>query len=237
MSNTYFQFKQFIIYQDQCAMKVCTDACILGAWFAAKVPTYATLLDIGSGTGLLMMMLAQKTNADVHGIEIDLPSFKQLKENISQSKWKERCKILPGDARTQLFPLKYDFIICNPPFFENDLASDKESEQVAKHSKLLTLEELVKIIDANLQSPGAFGVLLPFHRWEYFNELASRQGFSLTEKLFVRQTYGHTPFRAILHYSRSKENFSPEFELIIRREDGRYTAEFIELMKDYYLNL
>jgi tRNA1Val (adenine37-N6)-methyltransferase len=124
MSNTYFQFKQFTIHQDQCAMKVCTDACILGAWFAAKIPEYCTVLDIGSGTGLLMMMLAQRTRSEIYGIEIDLSSYKQLKENISQNKWKERLKVFPGDARTYSFASKYDFIIVNPPFFENDLESE-----------------------------------------------------------------------------------------------------------------
>src|ERR1044071_239510 len=156
MPNPYFQFKQFTIQQDQCAMKVCTDACILGAWFAAKIPEYSTVLDVGSGTGLLMMMLAQKTRSEIYGIEIDLPSYKQLKENISQNKWKERLKVFPGDARTYAFPVKYDFIITNPPFFENDLPAETEREQVAKHSKQLTLDEVIKIIDDHLQPYGAF---------------------------------------------------------------------------------
>jgi tRNA1Val (adenine37-N6)-methyltransferase len=218
-------------------MKVCTDACILGAWFAAKVPDYCTILDIGSGTGLLMMMLAQRSKSEIHGIEIDLASYKQLKENISQNKWKERLKVFPGDARTYAFPVKYDFIITNPPFFENDLPAEEEREQVAKHSRLLTLDELVKIIDENLQPYGAFGIILPFHRWEYFDRLASFSNFHLTEKLFVRQSPRHEHFRAILHYSRNKESFVPSFELVIQKEDGAYTSEFEELMRDYYLYL
>ena len=93
MANPYFQFKHFTIHQDQCAMKVCTDACILGAWFSQKIADYSMILDIGSGTGLLMMMLAQGSESEIHGIEIDLPSFKQLKENISQNKWKDRLRV------------------------------------------------------------------------------------------------------------------------------------------------
>src|ERR1700722_5182147 len=103
MHNSYFRFKQFIIHQDQCAMKVCTDACILGAWFAEKIPSYSMVLDVGSGTGLLMLMLAQKNKAKISGIEIDLPSYKQLKENTGQSKWRERLKVFPGDVRTHVF--------------------------------------------------------------------------------------------------------------------------------------
>lgn len=218
-------------------MKVCTDACVLGAWFAAKVPEYCTILDIGSGTGLLMMMMAQKSRSEIHGIEIDLPSFKQLRENISQNSWKERLKAFPGDARTYSFPAKYDFIITNPPFFENDLPSESEQEQVAKHSKSLTLEELIGVIADNLEPHGSFGILLPFHRWEYFNQLATQHDFSLTENLLVKQSPRHSYFRSILHYSRVKENFSPSFELMIQEEDGSYTDDFRELLKDYYLYL
>lgn len=237
MANSYFQFKQFTIHQDQCAMKVCTDACILGAFFAAKLPDYYNILDIGSGTGLLMMMLAQQTQSEIHGIEIDLAAFKQLKENIGQNSWKERLRVFPGDARTYSFPIKYNFIISNPPFFENDLPSDADAEQVAKHSKMLKLEELVQVIDDNLDSQGSFGVLLPFHRWNYFHELTTRQGFHLVEHLFVKQTPRHAPFRSILHYSRHKENFAPEYELIIQKEEGGYTDDFVELLKNYYLYL
>lgn len=218
-------------------MKVCTDACILGAWFSAKLPQYATVLDIGSGTGLLMMMLAQRSQAEIHGIEIDLAAYKQLKENTSQNDWKTRLKVFPGDARTFRFPLKYDFIISNPPFFEDDLQSTDDREQIAKHSKHLTLEELIEVISNNLQPHGAFGILLPYHRWAYFNELATRYNFSLMEKLFVRQSPRHPFFRAILHYTRTPDHFAPEFELTIQEPDRTYTPEFVELLKDYYLYL
>jgi tRNA1Val (adenine37-N6)-methyltransferase len=237
MANTYFQFKQFTIHQEHCAMKVCTDACILGAWFAEKLPDFSLALDIGSGTGLLMMMLAQKSQSEIHGIELDLSSFKQLKSNISQNKWKERLKAFPGDVRTHSFPVKYDFIIANPPFFENDLPSEAINEQVAKHSKMLTLAGLLAAIDRNLNVGGSFGILLPYHRWQFFNELAEKSGFHLVEKLFVRQTPKHENFRAILHYGRNKENFVPSFDLTIQRADGFYTDEFRELLKDYYLHL
>lgn len=218
-------------------MKVCTDACILGAWFSAKIPHYSTVLDIGSGTGLLMLMLAQRSQAEIHGIEIELDCYKQLKENIGQSRWKERIKAFPGDTRTYAFPLKYDFIITNPPFFENDLLGKDEREQIAKHSRSLTLDELVGVINDNLQPDGSFGILLPYHRWEYFDKLANASGFYLKEKLFVKQSLRHDHFRAILHYSRNKENSAPAYELVIQKEDGAYTSAFTDLLKDYYLYL
>lgn len=237
MANSYFQFKQFIIHQDQCAMKVCTDACILGAWFSAKIPQYSTVLDIGSGTGLLMMMLAQRSQAEIHGIEIDPAAYRQLQENTGQNAWSKRLRVFSGDARTHRFPLTYDFVISNPPFFDNDLPSASTPEQIAKHSKLLTLDELIQVIANNLQPHGAFGILLPYHRWEYFDKLANMHNFSLTEKLFVKQSPRHSFFRAVLHYVRNQDHFAPTFELTIQQEDGSYTPEFVELMKEYYLYL
>src|ERR1700761_704251 len=213
MSNPYFRFKQFTIYQDRCAMKVCTDACILGAWFADKAPAWSSVLDIGSGTGLLMLMLAQKHKGDIRGIELDLECFRQLQENIGQSPWRQKLRVFPGDARSFSFPGKFDFIISNPPFYENDLPAVTEAANLARHSKELTLSELLEVIDANLSPQGSFGVLLPYHRTAWFEELAfSRYGFSLVEKLLIRQTPRHDFFRSILYFSRHRERSSPVSE-------------------------
>ncbi len=235
MSNSYFQFRQFTVRQDQCAMKVCTDACILGAWFAGKIPAYSSILDIGSGTGLLTLMLAQKNKGEIHGIELNLSAFKQLRENVQGSPWKEKIKIFPGDVRSFVFSDKYDFIITNPPFYEGDLAASSVSDNLARHSTELTLATLMEIIDANLHPTGSFGILLPIHRVGYFEELAAGHHFYLQEKLLVSQTPHHEFFRGILHFSRHKANFVPEVELTIKNESGLYTPDFAELLRDYYL--
>ncbi len=237
MSNSYFQFKQFIINQEHCAMKVCTDACILGAWFPDKIPQNSTILDIGAGTGLLMMMLAQRSQNEIHGIEIDGAAYQQLQENTSQNDWQQRLTVFQGDARTFQFPQKYDFIISNPPFFESDLLSANDREQIAKHSTFLTLEELIKVIDDNLQPHGSFGILLPYHRWEYFDQLANQYRFSLIERLVVKQSPRHAPFRAILQYTRSNADFATTHDLTIQQIDRVYTPEFVKLLKEYYLYL
>jgi tRNA1Val (adenine37-N6)-methyltransferase len=237
MSNSYFQFKQFIVEQDHCAMKVCTDSCILGAWFAERISSCSLVLDLGSGSGLLMLMLAQKNKAEIHGIEIDLPALNQLKENISRSRWQERLNAFPGDARFYSYPAKYDFIISNPPFFDNELLSKSYDKNIAKHGLELSYEDLLRIIEANLRPMGSFGVLLPYGRADYFEKLANQCQFFLTEKLFLRQTPGHAPFRAILHFSRNKVKFIPDTLLTIKNDHAEYTNEFAELLKDYYLNL
>jgi tRNA1Val (adenine37-N6)-methyltransferase len=237
MPNTYFQFKQFVVHQDRCAMKVCTDACVLGAWFAEKVPPWSSVLDIGSGTGLLMLMLAQKLKGEIAGIELDPESLGQLRENIRQSPWKDRLKAYQGDIRGFVFSEPFDFIIVNPPFFEGDLATASDSKNLARHSKALSLAELIKSIGINLKPSGSFGILLPYHRMDYFEKLAAGHDFHLREMLLVRQSPRHDYFRAILHFGRSKENVVPSAELCIKNEEGEYSKEFAELMKDYYLYL
>lgn len=218
-------------------MKVSTDSCILGAWFADKLSTCERILDIGSGTGLLMMMLAQKTEARILGIELDPTCFRQLQENIMQSKWNDRLSALAGDARNFMFPEKYDFIISNPPFFEKDLPSAIAEDNVARHSSELSLIELVQLIAKNLTSQGSFGILLPYSRWEYFHAIAEKEHFHLGEKLFIRHSPAHNFSRAILNYNREKQNHSSTSEMSIRNTKGEYTNEFIDLLKDYYLYL
>lgn len=219
-------------------MKVCTDACILGAWFADKAPAYSSVLDIGSGTGLLMLMLAQKHKGEIRGIELDLNAFHQLKENIGKSPWRQLLKVFPGDVRSFSFSGKFDFIISNPPFYENDLPAATASANLARHSKELTLEELLRAVDANLAPGGSFGVLLPYQRAAWFEDLAATAyGFMLKERLLVRQSARHDYFRSILYFSRHRDSYIPTTELTIRDNDGAYTDDFVDLMKDYYLYL
>ena len=218
-------------------MKVCTDACIFGAWFAKKTISPKNILDLGSGTGLLMLMLAQQHDADFLGIEIDANCFEQLKENLRNSKWSERLEARLGDVRDFRADLKFDFIISNPPFYENSLAASSASSNLARHSSHLKLEELLTAIDRNLSSAGSFAVLLPFHRSEEFEARAEKNKFHLMEKLLVKQSPRHDFFRSILHYSRSKGNTPVQEELVIQNEAGGYTDQFIELLNDYYLYL
>ena len=237
MPNPYFQFKQFTINQDNCAMKVCTDACILGAWFAAKTPSWSRVLDIGSGTGLLMLMLAQKHKGEIEGIELDLGAYRQLQENIGQSPWTSMIKAFPGDVRAFSFSAKFDFIITNPPFYEGQLAAVTTADNLARHSKELTLTELLTAIDANLSREGSFGILLPFQRAAWFEQAAQATGFSVRERLLVRQTPRRDFFRSILHFSRRAERSVSTSELTIQDKAGMYTKDFIGLLKDYYLYL
>jgi tRNA1Val (adenine37-N6)-methyltransferase len=135
-----------------------------------KVNHKKKILDIGSGTGLIMLMLAQNTEAEINGIEIDPIAFQQLEENIQQNSWSPRLNVFQGDVRHFDFSERYDFIITNPPFFENDLLSTSKEEQTAKHSTALNFEELLQAIDKQLTAEGSFGILLPYHRESEFNQ-------------------------------------------------------------------
>jgi tRNA1Val (adenine37-N6)-methyltransferase len=237
MANDYFQFKHFTIEQDRCAMKVSTEACILGSWFASQKNDAGNVLDIGSGTGLLMLMLAQQWQGDFHGIEIEPRAAGQFRENTERSPWKDNCKVFEGDVRSYPFPVAYDFIITNPPFFEQQLKSSDQSINLARHSDSLTLEELLTAIDQHLSVEGHFGIILPSVRAVQFENMAKEKGFKLIEKLEISHSASHTAFRSILHLGRKVNGNEKYSALYIRDSAGNYTPDFIELMKDYYLYL
>ncbi|UAY53106.1 tRNA1(Val) (adenine(37)-N6)-methyltransferase [Ferruginibacter albus] len=237
MPNSYFQFKQFIINQDKCAMKVTTDGCLFGATCAEVMQSSQllnTALDIGAGTGLLSLMVAQKNPTKIDAIEIDESAYSQAKENIENSLWKEQITIFHADIIKFSTDKKYDCIFTNPPFYQDDLRSIHLNKNKAKHDESLTLIELLNCIDKRLNKNGIFLVLLPYHRSNYFETEAAKLKFFLTKKIAVKQTPKHTYFRTILIFSR-KENATLNQEIIIKDENGNYTKEFYELLKDYYL--
>jgi len=159
MANSYFQFKQFTIHQDRSTLKVSTDSCIFGAWVAKTCPECFPLpplepalslpkgvggvLDIGAGTGLLMLMLAQQWSGAIDGIEIDKDTSEQAMENIQASPWGDRLQVSHGDILSATLPAAYDLIISNPPFYEGDLTSPARHKNLAKHDAGLTLEGLL----------------------------------------------------------------------------------------------
>ncbi len=240
MPNNYFQFKQFTVQQERAALKVSTDSCLFGAWIADKVESerlkVESALDIGTGSGLLMLMLAQKCEAKIDGIEIDLPSYEQAKENAEASIWKERLELFHADAKQFSFSKNYDLIISNPPFYEGDLKSDVAHRNVAMHDAGLKLDELLKVVDANLTDDGRFAMLLPFQRAGYMIALAETFNLFLQTHVQVRQTVNHEFFRSMLLFSRTKTKPIVE-ELAIKDESNQYTNVFIGLLKDYYLYL
>lgn len=244
MANNYFQFKQFKVQQQFCAMKVSTDACIFGAAVAKQFADTALLdktekasyLDIGTGTGLLSLMLAQKSTAEIDAVEMDLAAHGQAKNNFDASHFKQRLRIFHTDILLFTTGKKYDGIVCNPPFFEGDLQSPDNQKNAAKHATTLTLKQLLKVADSLLIENGVLAILLPYHRTEEFIKEAIERQFFLKEKILLRHTSAHPYFRAILFLSKTNTAAISK-ELVIKKEDGNYTDAGTLLLQDYYLHL
>ena len=240
MANTYFQFKQFKIEQQNCAMKVCTDACLFGAILAEKIyreqNKVSNLLDIGTGTGLLSLQVVQKNSISIDAVEIDRDSYEQAQQNFSNSPWSEKLRIYNTDILNFVADKKYDCIISNPPFYEGDLKSDNSKKNAAKHDSTLKLEQLLKVIEKHLSPTGYFAVLLPFQRVDYFITLAADFNYKVQEKWMIRPTDAHPFFRGILFFSLAKTEIITK-EISIKDSTGNYTTKFVDLLKDYYLQL
>ena len=225
-------------------MKVTTDACLFGAWMADEINNEElkinNCLDIGTGTGLLSLMLAQKNlEVGITGVEIDEDAGEQANENFNASLWKDRVDILKGDVKEYDFPKKFDLIISNPPFYERELRSESEKKNLAHHSENLTLGELLSIIKKYLNPGGFFFLLLPYKRNEEIKKLLKNHELNISKILFVRQSVKHDYFRIMLKGKLSEpENIETEFnEMSISDDSQQYSSEFKQLLKDYYLHL
>ena len=226
-------------------MKVTTDACLFGAWAARKINNEELIinncLDIGAGTGLLALMLAQKINARIDCIEIDRDAAKQASENVEASPWQARIAVTHGDVKNavETFSKKFDVIISNPPFYEKELRSTSDNKNIAHHSEHLTLDELLDIIKNNLTPDGSFYLLLPYKRNEEIKKLFNNHQLHIVEIMLVRQSVNHDYFRIMLKGKiNNKDNKQTELnEMSITNDKQQYTAEFVNLLKDYYLYL
>ncbi|MDQ6812855.1 MAG: methyltransferase [Bacteroidota bacterium] len=220
-------------------MKVCTDACLFGAWVAeiivnAQLPV-KRILDIGSGTGLLSLMLAQKSTASIDAIEIDEAAAEQAQENFKQSKYKSRLHLIHTDIRTYNVDEVYDLVISNPPFFDNHLKSEHKQRNIALHSQLLNYTELISAAKAALKPGGVFAILLPFSRSAAFIAMAATHNLLLNQHLALQQTERHPPFRSIMLFS--LQHRKTVNSTLTIKEEGEYTLNFTTLLKDYYLFL
>ncbi|MUP37117.1 tRNA1(Val) (adenine(37)-N6)-methyltransferase [Labilibaculum euxinus] len=237
MANNYFEFKQFRVDQDGSAMKVGTDGVLLGAW--ADISKANRILDIGTGTGLIAMMMGQRTNSDVKidAVEIELSSYQQAVNNFENCPWTSRLSAfhLSFQEFCQITTVRYDLIVSNPPYFLNGLKAKCETRTQARHADYLPFEDLLKGAMNLLTESGVLSVVLPVEEGEYFQRLAGLTGFYLKRKISVLPNPGKPAKRYLLEFCLQK--CEAQFaELIVENGERHvYSPEYINLTKDFYL--
>lgn len=237
MANSYFQFKQFRIEQNRCAMKVCTDSCVFGA--SIPVEKAAFILDIGTGTGLLALMAAQRSEATIQAVEVEPEAAQQAAENFATSPWASRLHLFSGrlqDFEPVTIPA-YDLIMCNPPFY---LASQKSADAArnkAMHGKELPFADLLRFTKKFLSPTGSLYILLPPSEARLFTTQAASFDLYLRHQLLLYTQESGKHIRSILHLKRQPEVEQPVTSetIFIRQADQQYTAAFRQLLQPYYL--
>jgi tRNA1Val (adenine37-N6)-methyltransferase len=220
-------------------MKVCTDACLFGAWAGSKltdteIPGSAAL-DIGAGTALLSLMIVQQLQVTVSAVELNKDSFEQARENVRRSKWAGQINVVHADILQYQPEDKYGLVLSNPPFFQNDLKSGNPGKNLARHEQDLNLQGLFSVTSRLLSPGGYFALLLPANRKEQALEIARNTNMHLRYTSHVRQTAMHTAFREMFIFS-TFAGETEEEEIIIKSGTG-YSDRFVHLLQPFYLYL
>ncbi|HKL32969.1 MAG TPA: methyltransferase [Tangfeifania sp.] len=235
--NSWFQFKQFIVIQEKAAMKVGTDAVLLGAW--TDVSCAGNILDVGTGTGIIALMLAQRSDAQITAIEIEKNAAEEAAENARNSKWAEKISVENtsfqefAKASTQ----KFDCIVSNPPFFSNNIKSASRNLAMARHNDLLSLSDLVKGALKLLSENGKLSLIFPVETALKFADLAAKNSLYLVRQTEVSPTPKNPTHRHLLEFSRKQLPLKNDV-LNIRTDGGLdFSAEYKQLTRDFYLKL
>jgi len=235
MSSGQFRFKQFTINQERAMFKVTTDSVLLGAW--TDIERAGSILDIGTGTGLLALMAAQRSAARIVAIEPDRDSFLQAGININGSPWAERITLL-NTALQDYYPdggAGFEAIIINPPYFVNSLMNPDENKARARHNVTLQQTDLLEAAGRLLNNGGSLHLVLPVNEAERFLVLAVNYRLFCSRRMLVRPTPGQQPSRVLMTLRQENGPFIEE-EIVIEK-GGRhiYSAEYVSLTKEFYL--
>jgi tRNA1Val (adenine37-N6)-methyltransferase len=234
MANSFFSFKYFTIWQDKSVFKVGTDSVLLGA--CADIGSVGSILDIGSGTGLISIMLAQRCDAEITAIEPDYESFMQTCENVSQCDWHNRIKVEHTDLQN-FDPKqdKFDLIVTNPPYFSDSLKSPDPRKSAARHNDSLTTDEILKGVFKLLKDDGRLQLVIPYVEGNVFIAEAYKFGLYCNSILKIRPLPTSEIRRLILTFSRFRKKPVESFLTIEHGRRHEFTEEYINLTKDFYL--
>lgn len=234
MANSYFQFKQFVVYHDRCAMKVGTDAVLLGSWL--RLDGAKRLLDIGCGSGVIALMAAQRCKGEILGVEIDCDAAAQALENMSNSPWSNRLSVMCTDIRSFYSEEKFDVIFSNPPYFINSLKSPVEKRTLARHTDGLTFDELMSAVSSLLSPDGEFSLIVPMNLVSAIKAAAISHLLYLSRETIVYTKSGVSPKRAMLAFRNVLENVQVETEeLVLEQSLGIKSDTYLQMTKDFYL--
>ena len=236
MANPYFKFTQFGVYHDRSSLKVGTDAVLLGAW--AEVADAKHILDIGTGSGVIALMLAQRSPAQIDAIDIDEESTKQAQENFSDSLWSERLRVHNISLKdfTATAKAKYDSVVSNPPYFTDSFKPADPQRFSARHNDQLPIHELAENAAKLLSASGKFCVILPVKEAGLLTAALRNLGLFPEKELWVYSFTGKEVFRKLILFGRNETNCLRE-ELTIETAPGQgYSKEYVELTRAYYLN-
>ena len=234
-----FQFKKFTIQQDRCAMKVGTDGVLLGAWCPVDNNPFS-VLDIGAGTGILSLMLAQRTHAEqIDAIEIDEEAYEQCVENFENSSWSDRlfCYHAGLDEFVDEPDDEYDIIISNPPFYSEDYKTNNEQRDLARFQDALPFEDLVEAASLLLSENGIFAVIIPFKEEERFIDLCAEAELFPIKVTRVKGSRTTPIVRSLLAFKRYELSVLEADELVVEINRHEYTNDYINLTKDFYLKM
>lgn len=235
-----FQFKQFSIQQDRCAMKVGTDGVLLGAWAPIDHKPYS-VLDIGAGTGLIALMLAQRSQAEqIDAIEIDENAFEQCVDNFENSPWNDRLFCFHAsldDFMDDLEDEAYDLIVSNPPFYSEDFKTENEQRDLARFQDALPFEDLVEAASVLLSETGVLAVIVPYKEEAKLIALAKECDLFPLKITRIKGTPTAEIKRSLVAFSFAETHELPIDELIIETARHQYTEDYIALTKDFYLKM
>lgn len=230
----FFHLKQFSINQTNAALKVTTEALILGGYAAATFEKASNILDIGTGTGLLALMLAQKLEVEIDAVEIEDHSYLRARENIEKSKFHRQITVHHKSIQTFESLLKYDLIISNPPFYSDHLKSEKTEKNLALHAVELSFSDLAAAVKKFLNSNGKFIVLLPPYQMSQLEKELKLKKLIKTNEFRIHHRENSKVLRIIATFEYNMQDFQT-IDFFIKDYSDNYTNQFIALLKEYYL--
>ena len=236
MPNTYFKFKKFVVQQEKCAMKVGTDGVLLGAW--AQLPEGGKVLDLGTGTGLVALMVAQRCEAEILAVDISEEACQQATENVEASPWKDRISVLHCDVKEmgEEYKERFDCIVSNPPYFKENVKCPGKLRNTARHTDELDFSQLASSASFLLKENGSISVVLPADAAHEFIAESSAHRLLLSRQTWIHTKPGAQPKRVLMTFTKGQVSASEIIHMTIHEADHSFSEAYKSLTSEFYLD-